>query len=196
MAVALLMGLVGSIVIPRVSNVLNINLRSNAIEIAGYFQAAYQQAIMRHQRIRIRFNFQTGEYWAEAYQETSDLVPPYDSETDLDEVFMKLREEEGKSDLSEEEALAKEQSMFRKIEDGSLEPLKLGDGVTLWGVYTAQTEGIRREGNAWVEFRPNGFTNKSIVYITNDDKDIYSVILNPLGGQSKVIRGEVRPDEL
>jgi prepilin-type N-terminal cleavage/methylation domain-containing protein len=195
MAVVLIIGLLSGVAIPKISSVFGMNLRSAATRIGAYLQAGYQQAVLRHERIRIRFDLAANSYWAEKYEEPP-LIPLLNEDTKLDEAIQKFEELEQQAEMTDEQKLEQQQAQFKKIEGATLKPEKLPSGVKIKSIYTS-LEGKVGEGSLpWIDFLPSGFAPKTIVYLTTDSGAVYSVILPPLGGRARVESGEVRPEDV
>jgi len=193
--VVFLIALLSSVTLPRVSNLLGVNLKSGASEVAGYLRHAYEQAALRHERIRVRFDLERGTYWAEAYVEPKP-IPLLDENSKIDEAINRFEDMEEELSLSEEEKLAAEQKRYEKLEGGTLKPAKLPRQIKFKGVYTAGEEKEVDQGSPWIEFSPGGYVPKTIVKVMNDNEDIYSIVVPPLGGRPKVERGDVRPSDV
>ncbi len=195
LAVIALIALLSSVAIPRVSTVLGVNLRTGATKVAGYLQGGYEQAVMRHQKIRIRFDLFRNTYWAEQYQDLP-LIPLMDQNTKLDDVINQFEELEETPPLTPEEQLFKEQERYKKTDLTGLKPQALPSGIRFKGVYLASEGKVIEEQAPWVDFSPSGFGSKAIVYVSNKAGDVFSIIIPPLGGRARVEKGEIRPDDV
>jgi prepilin-type N-terminal cleavage/methylation domain-containing protein len=194
--VVLMIALLSSFTLPKVSNMAGFNLKSGATQMAGYLRSAYEESVLRHKRVRVRFDLANARYWAESYEEGSDLIPLIDEETKIDDVLEKFekRSTDGK-DLSDEEKMERESERYKKVEGGSLAATHLPHDIKFKGIFTSTEGKLIADGTPWVDFTPGGFAPKTIVYVMNDREQLYSIILQPLGGRTRIERGEVRPDE-
>lgn len=195
LAVVLVLGLLSGIAIPKVASVLGMNLRSAATRVGGYLQAGYQQAVLRHERIRVRFDLQRNIYWAEKFEEP-ETTPLLDENTKLDEAIRTFEELEAEKELTEEEKLEKFHEQFKKVESATLKPEKLPSGVHIKAIYTSLQGMVSDPVLPWIDFVPSGFSSKTIVYVASEAGSVYSVILPPLGGRPRIEKGEVRPDDV
>lgn len=193
--VILILGLFGSFALPKLSSVLGINLRTSATRLAGYFQAGYEQAVMRRQRIRIRFDLSRNLYWAEEYQEPQ-TIPLLDHTTKLDDAIEAFEKRAEEDPLLPEEQATAEQKNYARVEAGSLKPAKLSSGVKFETVRLPITRNEDETIEPWIDFLPSGFATKAVVYITNDSGDFYSVIVPALGGRSRIEKGKVELDDV
>ncbi|MFH1261928.1 MAG: type II secretion system protein [Pseudomonadota bacterium] len=194
-AVVLIIGLLSTIAVPKLSAVTGMNLRSSATHIGGYLQAGYQQAVLRHERIRVRFDTARGLYWAEKFEEPA-TVPLLDASTKIDDALRAFEDLERSADASEEEKAARLDKAFKRIESVTLKPEKLPSGIKIKAIYTSFEGKIQSGEMPWVDFPPSGFSPKTIVYVGTDAGDIYSVILPPLSGRPRIEKGEVRPEDV
>ena len=182
--------------IPRISNVLGMNLRSGATEVAGFLQSAYQYSVMRHERVRVRLNMRDGGYWVETYNE-EPLIPLLNDTTKIDDAMKKFQElENAAGSEKEEEKKAREEKKFKKVEATGLKESTLPDRIHFKGIYTSTEGKVVDHGEPWIDFYPGGFVSKTIVYVSNEADQVFSIIMEPIGGRSKVERGEVRPAEV
>lgn len=195
LAVVLILGILSGIAIPRVSSVFGLNHRSSATRVGAYLQAGYQQAVLRHERIRIRFDMDENRYWAERYEEPEPL-PLLDENTKLDEAIQQFEELERQAYLTDEEKLELHQQQFKRIEGATLKPEKLPSGIHIRAIYTSSEGRIVGENLPWIDFLPSGYAPKIVVYVASDSGPIYSVILPPLGGRPRIEKGEVRPEDV
>ena len=192
--VIVLLALISSVAVPTAGNLLGINMNTASTQVAGYLRTGYEQAVMRQERIRIRFDLERNTYWAETY-EPKGGIPLLNAETKIDEAIKAFEDRYEDSNLTPEEELEAEQEQYKRVDKGSLKTTSLPRGVKFKGIYVASEGKTIDSGAPWVEFRPGGFAPKTIVYLTNDSGKVFSVVLQPIGGLSQVQPGEVRPDE-
>jgi hypothetical protein len=182
--------------LPRISNFLGSNLRGGATEVAGFLQSAYQYSVMRHERIRVRLNFSDGGYWVESYND-APLIPLLNENTKVEDALKQFRdEEESMGNEKEEEKKALEEKKFKKVEGTGIKESTLPSQIHFKGVYTSTEGKVVDRGEPWIDFFPGGFVPKTIIYVSNDSDQVFSIILEPIGGRSKVERGEVSPNEV
>ncbi|MFH1018155.1 MAG: type II secretion system protein [Pseudomonadota bacterium] len=194
--VMFLISLLSSMALPKVSNMTGINLRNGATGVAGFVRAAYEHSVMRHQKIRIRFDLERRLYWAESYEEPP-TIPLLDEDTKLDKIMQDFeKRDEHMRELSDDEKKAEDELRYKKLDAPNLKPKALPQSIHFKGVYTASEGKSVETGVPWVDLSPGGFVQKTIIYVLNDRDDAYSVILEPLGGRTRVEKGELRPDEV
>ena len=132
-------------------------------------------------------------YWAEIYE-----PPPsptlMNADTKIEETIQKFEDQIEEISLQDDEE--KKDLTFKKFDVGNLKGKKLPNAVQFKGIYTANIGKTVQEGTHAIEFTPGGFTEKTVVYVTNTRDQIYSIVLSPIGGRSKIERGEISPNEV
>lgn len=194
--VVIVMALMVRVGLPKFQALTRSNMKTGATKLSGFLRSAYEQSIMRHERIRVQLDFETGKYWAEIYRD-APLIPLLDTTTKIDDAIMtfnKRLEQEETTD-STDEAGSNLDAKYEKFEENDLSVKSLPSGIKFSSVYLA-SRAEKRTQNTFLEFFPNGFATQSIIYIQNDYQDIYSVVLPPIGGKARVEKYEVMPDEV
>ena len=131
----------------------------------------------------------------ETYDE-SPAIPLVDENVKIDDVMEKFEKREDEmNSMESDEKKAREDKRFKLVETSLLKKGSLPGAVRFKGVYTSGEGKTVTGGAPWVDIQPGGFVPKTIVYLGTDDEHVYSIILEPLGGRSRVEKGEVRPDE-
>ena len=85
-----LIALLSGVAIPRLSSIFGLSIRTNVLEIAGFLQTGYSQAILTHKKIRVTIDLDHGTYWAEDLVDPQ-LVPMINETTNLDEILNTFR---------------------------------------------------------------------------------------------------------
>ncbi|MCI5071580.1 hypothetical protein MRY82_01380 [bacterium] len=195
MFVIVLLALFARLTLPKFNQITRGNLRSTATKLSGFFKAAHDRAIMRSEHIRIYFDLDANTYWASVFVPV-EKMPLLDSSTDIDDAilaFEKLAEDSiGDSEPEKQEAT------FETLKERNLKKSKLPSGLRIKHIYKASIgndqnniNDVENEGRIYLDFYPNGFSTQSIVYLENDYENIYSIIIPPIGGQSRIEKGEV-----
>jgi hypothetical protein len=92
---------------------------------------------------------------------------------------------EGGEDAEEDDAEEAHYVMDRKILP---EPVELPEGVFIISVTTQYIEETT-EGEAFTHFFPDGYAEPAVIYIADDLKAEYTLIVTPLSGKVKVFQG-------
>ncbi len=187
--VIIIIALLARVSIPKFNAILRGNLRNGANKISSYMQAAYQEAVMKQKRVRVRFDFQENTFWAESYQ-AGPSIGLINENTKLDDVLMQLNKKAQEPQLTSEEKMQKNQSRYQKIDEGFLKPMKLPTGIKFTGLFLFNEGKKIEKEQTYIDFFPNGFSNQAIVYIVNEYNNVYSIILPSLGGRCRVEKGE------
>lgn len=184
MFVVFVIALLAKVMLPRVANLFRVNLKTSAVQLAGYMQSAYEYAVLRHKRVRVQFDLNEGTYWAELASDDAPAMPLITENSKLDDVLMELEKKAAEPLPTDEEAL-KEQ--FEKLSDGPLRPSKLPNGVKFKSIRLADS---KNDKTSWLEFSPTGFSQKAIVSIEHESGTSMSISLPVLGGRSVVEKGD------
>lgn len=187
-----ILALITRITLPKFNSVLRLNMKSGASRVAAYLQAAYERSIMRHERIRVSFDPESGKFWAEIRKPLS-VDPPWTADTKIEDAIDKLEERAEKADERKKAGAAPFD--YEKLEAEDLKGGELPPGVRVKGVYLLAEKRLLTDITPYIEFSPSGFASPVIVYLTNDDGDVYSVILSAIGGKTRVEKGETEPGE-
>lgn len=189
--VIILVALITTVAIPRVSSTLGLNIKSSVLKISGFLQAGYQNAILTHKKIRITINMDTGEYWAENML-PSQSVPMISESTNLDEVlntFRKREEEENSND--EEEKKKREAESFQKIESAVLKSGQIKEPLKFKSIIFPGRDKIENAGIVSFFISGSGINDEIIFYIAHGDSDnVYSIIFPPMSGKPRIEKGE------
>ncbi len=191
--VLLVMALLGSVAIPKTTAILGMNLKSGATRVGGYLQRGYERSVMRHQRLRIRFDLEKNRYWAEEYREP-EMIPLIDADSKLEEVEELFEKKLEEADLTDEEKQEKMMETFQVVDEKNLQPTLLPSGIQFRGVYLSTVGKVVNQGVPWIDLFPSGFNPKAIVYVTNRSGTVYSIIFPPLTGRVRIEKGEVFPE--
>ncbi|MCB0308402.1 MAG: hypothetical protein KDD48_03440 [Bdellovibrionales bacterium] len=184
-----IMALIARVSIPKINSVFRINLKTGATRVAAYFRAAYERSVMRHERIRVSFDAEKSQLFAEQFM-NSPVEPLWNGDTDIDDAIAKIEKR-----LEDERSGKSLPSQFERLESEDLQPETLPKGVRIKGVYLLKDDKLVTDQLSYIDFNPNGFTSPAIIYVTNDTEDVYSVVLSAIGGKVRIEKGEVQPGD-
>jgi len=204
-----LMAMLIGLAAPYVGNVLGVQVKSKARQLAGTMRYVFDEAIIQSSNYRIVFNLDKHSYTVEQCPGPSAVLY-----------------QNAEARLNAEEAQAEKQRRLESSSRGSADTVPLADAslqsckattdpqlesvvfeepVTLLGVWTAQYPSVVR-GNpngpsedagddqiAVVNFIKGGYAERAYVYLSDgaEDGDIYTLELEPLTGQVILHEGEV-----
>jgi len=197
MGVASIIALLFAAVTLSVRNVVRANLRAESQKLATNLQALYNRAITRNMYLRIVFDLDEGEYWAELAEDRFYLGHGKEEDEKEESFKKKDREAQQKGEvqmLERAEGPAMHQASAQEVKDALIRRVKLGQGLRLGGVMTTHQREVRREGKAYVYIFPNGYVERALIYLTDDELS-YTVATQPLTGRVKVSNGEVPPGD-
>ncbi|MEZ4845881.1 MAG: prepilin-type N-terminal cleavage/methylation domain-containing protein [Bdellovibrionota bacterium] len=189
--VIILVALITTVAIPKVSSTLGLNIKSSVLRVTGFLQAGYQQAILTHKKIRVTFNMDTGQYWAENMA-PAESIPLINETTNLDEVlntFRKREEEENSNDP--EEIKKREEAKFQKIESVVLKSGQIEPPLKIKSIIFPGEDKTETQGTVSFFISGSGINEEVILYIAHGDSDnVYSIIFPPMTGKAKIEKGE------
>lgn len=191
--VIVLIAIISTVVIPKVSSTLGLNIKSNVLQVTGFLESAYQQAILSHKRVRLNFDMDTGNYWADDYADASG-IPLITESTNLDDIlntFRKRSEEEE----SEEEIKKKDAERFQKIETATLKPSKIPSSLKFKSIIFPAKDETKNGGTVSFFISSSGINEEVVIYVSHND-DTYSIIFPPTNGKARIEKGEVNVKDL
>lgn len=195
MFVIVLLALFARLTLPKFNQVTKGNLRSTATKLSGFFKAAHDRSVMRSEHIRIYFDLNANTYWASVFTPV-ERMPLLDSSTDLDDAILAF-EKLAEDSIGDSEP-EKQDPTFEALKDRNLKKSKLPSGLRIKHIYKASIGNDQNsssdqdnQGRIYLDFYPNGFSTQSIVYLENDYENVYSIVIPPIGGQSRIEKGEV-----
>jgi len=189
--VIILIALITTIAIPKVSSTLGLSIKSNVLQVSGFLQAAYQHAILTHKKIRVTFNMDTGEYYAENPVD-QQLIPLINETTNLDEALntFRKRSEENDSNLDEEEKKKKQAAEFQRIETAILKSDKIDSSLKFKSIIFPGKDEVVNAGVVSFYISGSGINQEVIMYVAHGEDNIYSIIFPPVTGKPKIEKGE------
>jgi prepilin-type N-terminal cleavage/methylation domain-containing protein len=188
--VIILIALITTIAIPKVSSTLGLSIKSNVLQVSGFLQAAYQQAILTHKKIRISFNMDTGEYWAENPVD-AEPIALIDEATNLDEIlntFRKRSEEDPTPD--EEEQKKRDAAAFQRIETAVVKSDKIDSSIKFKSIIFPGKDETVNGGIVSFFISGSGINEEVVFYLAHEDDNVYSIIFPPMTGKPTVEKGE------
>jgi len=81
-------------------------------------------------------------------------------------------------------------------DDAVIRDFTLKDGVTIARVVTSHDEAPVESGNATIGFFPNGFVERSMIWVKGADGGYFTLIVDPMSGRVRVKPGDLEvPDD-
>jgi prepilin-type N-terminal cleavage/methylation domain-containing protein len=199
-----LLALIVTIVLPSVANIIGMNLRTTAAEVAGAIRFTYDLAARKNVPFRLVFDLDEQAYWVESASEK----------------YLLDREKTGVSDgrLDEDAEREKERGRSRRfvdrsyIEGGEMWQPKgkpsfssfagpytkkkpLPTDIFFQDVWVAHQDDRVTAGQAYLYCFPTGMTERAVVHIGDDAEDTYTLVVEALTGVVKVHPEYVEAEE-
>ena len=176
--VVAILGLVGIIAVPSISNTFRFSVQSSAREIATLIKDASNSAQITGKIHRVAYDIKNSQYWAESTGETT-LLKGEDSvnyEKDKGSAF--------KKDVTEEDK--KKNGGFHQESSLTRKKRSLPIGVKFKDIYTEQSEEPIVDGMAYTHIFPQGLTEKSLIHLEDTAKNEVSLVVSNLLGRCSV----------
>lgn len=197
-AVLVIVGLLYGLVIPRFSDITGLRLKSETRKIASLVKFAYDEAVAKNKKLRLAFDL-TQEKHRVTIEEWIQRSSATIFADDDDQVkTLTEKEEEEKDRIGRFEPLSKDRS----------KNLVLPSYIKIKGIYIySEKKLVDREGSpdtdeadtnspsAALVFLPSGFTEDSIIYVSDEKDRVYSIKVNPITGRPTVFNYYVEPEK-
>ena len=180
--VALLAGLAA----PAVGTVTGANARKAAGELDGAMRYMFDTAALRHATCRLALDLDAGAWWAECAPGAAAIARGgEEEERELERRFSDEKSAELRRLLAKTE--------FGSFEDQIVERREL-PGRAGFGAVHVEGRRVQEEGIAYVYFFPGGQAQRAYVPLADGD-NLYTVVLEPFTGRSRVAFGAVEVRE-
>lgn len=188
--VIILIAIISTVVLPKVSSTFGLSIKSSVLQVSGFLESAYSQAVLSHKKIRLNFNMDTGEYWADDYADAT-TIPLITENTKLDDILNTFRKR-SEEDESEEEIKKREDERFQKIETATLKTSKLPSSLKFKSIIfpAKENEGNKNGGIVSFFISSSGINDEVVIYLSHKD-NTYSIIFPPTNGKPRIEKGEV-----
>lgn len=168
-----IIGMVLALGLPAIERVTYQQLNSTARKFVGTVRTVRNDAILLGTIYRLVIDFDKNAWWVESQKNFQLLTnaPP--------------SKKPGKNDKPQP-------SNFEVVKKYSSKPVVLPSGLMFRSVLK-ETEGLKKEGQVYIHFFPNGFADASIIYLSKDGNAEagYSLVIKPTAGQVDIERGYV-----
>lgn len=176
--VVAILGLVGVVAVPSISNTFRFSVQSSAREIATLIKDASNSAQITGKVFRVAYDLKNDQYWVESTSKETLLSSEESKKIESDRagIFSRAKDEEAedkKGGFSQDSLLTKKKRTL---------PI----GVKFKDVYTEQSEDPITEGIAYTHIFPQGLTEKSLIHIEDNSKNQISLMVSNLLGRCSV----------
>jgi prepilin-type N-terminal cleavage/methylation domain-containing protein len=187
--VVAILGLVGMIAVPSISNTFRFSVKSAAREIATLIKDTSNSAQITGKIHRIVWDLKADQYWVESTSESTLLKSEESAKVEKDRGGLF-----NKKELTEEEKKAN--GGFRKENSLTKSKRTLPIGVKFKDVVTEQSEEPIVEGLAYTHIFPQGLSEKTLVHLQDNSKNEISLIVSNLLGRCTVEGRYIEPKEV
>lgn len=179
--VVAILGLVGIIAVPSISNTFRFSVKSSARELATLIKDASNSAQVTGKIHRVVYDLKNQKYWVEASSEATLMT----SEE------AKLHEKEYPKSLfrtaeEEEEEAKKKNAGFMMAKTLTAKKRSFPLGVYIKDVLTEQSESVITEGLAYTHIFPHGVTERTLIHLSDTAKNDVTLIVSNLLGRCAI----------
>lgn len=178
--VVAILGLVGLIAVPSISNTFRFSVQSTARELATLIKEASNAAQISGKVHRIAYDLKAQQYWVESTGEMTLLKSEESVAVD------KQTHSRFRTDEEEEAAKEKQNGGFRQESSLTKKKRTLAVGVHFKDVFTEQSQEAITEGIAYTHIFPQGLTEKTLVHLEDTGKNEVSLMVSNLLGRCTV----------
>jgi len=183
--VVAILGLVGMIAIPSISNTFRFSVQSSAREIATLIKDTANSAQISGRVHRIAYDLKANQYWVESTGDSTLLKSDESKE----------KEKEHHSVFSSDEE-AKKNGGFHQENSLTKKKRSLSLGVSFKDVYTEQGDDAVTDGMAYTHIFPQGMSETSLIHLIDTSHNEVSLIVTNLLGRCQVESHYVEPKEI
>jgi prepilin-type N-terminal cleavage/methylation domain-containing protein len=178
--VVAILGLVGLIAVPSISNTFRFSVKSTARELATLIKDASNSAQISGKVHRIAYDLKNQQYWVESTGEMTLLKSEESVAMDKNTSsrFMTIEEEEA--------AKEKQNGGFRQEPSLTKKKRSLAVGVHFKDIYSEQSEEPITEGIAYTHIFPQGLTEKTLIHLEDTSKNLVTLVVTNLLGRCTV----------
>lgn len=179
--IALLAGLAG----PALGSITGANARKAAGELAGAMRYLFDTAALRHATCRVALDLEKEEWWAECAPSAAGIAREPEDDAELERRFSDEKSAELRRLLAKTE--------FGAFQDRIAEKRGL-PGNARFGAVAVEGRRPASEGTVYVHFFPGGRAQRAYVPLA-DGNNLYTVVVEPFTGRSRVVPGAVEVKE-
>ena len=163
-------------------------VRSEALHVAGAVRYVYGRSAINGVRYQLTFAVGGNTLSAQCSEKN---IPVASAET------TKEREKASKEDGEANPfGVAGGAGTMAACDDTVIRDFTLKDGVTIARVVTSHDEAPVESGNATIGFFPNGFVERSMIWVKGADGGYFTLIVDPMSGRVRVKPGDLEvPDD-
>ncbi len=175
-------------VVPALESLSGANARKSAGELAGSMRALFDTAALRNVTCRMAMDVENRAWWAECAKERAGIArdPDRSPPENLEERFP------DEHDAEKRRLLAR--TAFGAYTDRLVKRRQLPGSTEFRPLHLEGRRDAIEKGIGYVYFFPGGQAQRAYVPVA-DGNNLYTVVLEPLTGQARVVIGKVEARE-
>lgn len=185
------------VVIPSAQSVLGLRAKEAASKMAAAIRAMYGESVLSGRTCRLVFDLDERAYWPECAEGRVRIQEMEESRRG--QRYEEERRDRARNDLQAQAMQEVEaKSAFTAFEGKMVRRQELPDGVYFDSVWTRHQPEPYSAGTAFLYFFPHGETERAYIHVARDEDDVFTVIVDPVTGRTRVLgeRVEVPRQEL
>lgn len=186
------------VALPAFTAATDSDLKGVAAKMSAASRTCFGEAAIKNVTLRMAYDLEAQSYWIEAYPGTfqvmsteRDLEEARDQEEELAEEEKRRQELKEQYGAAEDEEAAPLAPKFVPVEIGFVEPEQLPRRIKIKGVRTPQFRQVVEDGKAYTHFFPNGWAERTLVYLEDAGGSVMTLETEPLTGRVIVHDGEL-----
>ncbi len=189
--VVLILAITATFVVPNITAIFGLGMKGACVQMGTMIRYTYNQSVIKNKVFRIVYDLENGTYWIEYGEPIEEEKDKKDSDT-----TEKTTKKEENNEEDEKESRIAIRANFSPFEDESntFGKESLPIGISFHGVYTEHSGKVVKEGKEFSLFFPNGFTEKTMVYLQDRNEKIYTLNVNPVIGSVEIVEDYVDPE--
>lgn len=209
MVVVVLIGLVMGVAVRGLRSLAKSDMRLSATKMSGAIRYLFDRASTTGKIHRLVIDFEQGRYWAEVSDD--QFYMPRERETDEtrakeeEEITKENEEAKRKEELAASggaptvdvsryrpEEFKPKRARFSAFKEMAIKPAEV-KGAKIAGLFTPRLAEPVSTGKGYIYFFPLGMTEAAQVYLSDEDKSFYTLVVHPLTGRVQIYPKYVDP---
>lgn len=203
MVAIMLAAVVIAVSVPAFNAATDSDLNAVALKIAGASRTCFGEAAIKNVTLRVAYDLDAQAFWIEAYSgtyqvigEERDLEEARDEEEDKKEEDKRRKEQEERFGAPEDAEGAPLVPQFVPVQLAFVEAQQLPRRIRIKGVRTPQFRQVIEDGKAYTHFFPNGWAERTLVYLEDRGGSVLTLETQPLTGKIVIHEGELDWDQV
>ena len=187
-----IVGLVVFVALPSIEALAGVKAREEAGRISGAIRYMYGTSVLSGKVCRMVFDLDGRQYWAECTEGRFTL----DREKERSRSGQRIEEKDkpasgfGTKEAEEMRAQIEKKAEFSDFKSDDVQKRSLPNGANL-SVWVSHQRELYTAGRAFLYFFPQGHAEKAQIVVSNDHGTVYTVVVSPLNGRTKVVGEEL-----